>query len=101
MRHAGYWRWVGAYAIDVVPIVLLVGAAFYLVLGFGETWEACRAEPGSLEVRSRCLAERNAVRDSAFVVWLIYSALMEASTLQGTLGRRPSACESSDQMADV
>lgn len=73
--------------MDVVPIVLLVGAAFYLFLGFDETWEAYRAEPRSLEVRVRFLAERNAIRDSAFVVWLIYSALMEASPLQGTLGK--------------
>lgn len=87
LRQAGFWRRVAAYTIDVVPIVLLTGAAFYLFLGFDETWSAYRAEPRSLEVRAQFLTERNWIRDSAFLVWLVYSVLLEASPLQGTLGK--------------
>ena len=87
MRHAGFWRRAAAYAIDFFPVVLLTGSAFYLFLGFNETWAAYRAEPGNLEARAKFLMERNWIRDSSFLVWLVYSALMEASALQGTLGK--------------
>lgn len=71
----------------MVPIVLLTGALFYLFLGFDQTWKAYRAEPHNLEVRAEFLRQRNSIRDSAFLVWLIYCTLMEASPLQGTLGK--------------
>lgn len=87
MRHAGFWRRVAAYTIDVVPIVLITGTVFYVFFGFDETWAAYSAEPRNLQVRARFLMERNWIRDSAFLIWLIYSALMEASALQGTLGK--------------
>lgn len=84
---AGFWRRAGAYLIDVVPIMLLVGAVFYLFLGFDDTWAAYRAHPRHAGVRARFLMERNWIRDSAFLVWIVYCWLMEASPLQGTLGK--------------
>jgi uncharacterized RDD family membrane protein YckC len=87
MRHAGFRRRTSAYSIDVIPIVLITGSMFYVFLGFDQTWAAYRAEPRNLEVRAQFLVERNWIRDSAFLVWPVYSAFMEASVLQGTLGK--------------
>jgi len=88
MRRTGFWRRLEAYLIDVVPIVLGTATVFYLFLGFGQTWQAHRAEPGNLQAHAQFLVERNRIRDSAFLVWLIYCTLMEASASQGTLGKR-------------
>jgi uncharacterized RDD family membrane protein YckC len=88
MSHAGFWRRLGAYAIDVVPIVVLTAMMFYLFVGFDQTWQAYRAESRNLQARTQFLAERNQIRDSAFLIWLIYSTLMEASALQGAFGKR-------------
>ncbi len=87
MRLAGFWARSGAYLIDVIPIVVLTGAVFYLFLGFNETLDAYFADSGNLEVRAQFLRERNWIRDSAFLVWLAYSVIMEASPLQGTFGK--------------
>lgn len=87
MRHAGFWRRLSAYLIDVVPIVSLTGLVFYLFLGFDEAWAAYRAAPGNLDVRARFLMHRNEIRDSSFLLWLIYCIVMEASPRQGTLGK--------------
>ncbi len=88
MRHAGFWRRLGAYTLDIVPILLLTAMVFYLFLGFDQTWRAYRAETRSLEARTQFLVERSQIRDSVFLVWLLYSTAMEASALQGTLGKR-------------
>ena len=88
MRPAGFWRRLGAYLIDIIPIALLTAVPFYLFLGFDQTWEAYREEPRDLQARVQFLSERNQIRDTAFLLWLIYSTAMEASPLQGTLGKR-------------
>jgi uncharacterized RDD family membrane protein YckC len=88
MSNAGFWRRLGAYTIDIVPIVLVIAAVFYVFLGFDRVLQTYTTEPGNLEARIKFLTERNKIRDSAFLVWLIYSTLMEASALQGTLGKR-------------
>jgi uncharacterized RDD family membrane protein YckC len=88
MTPAGFWRRAAAYLLDVLPIVLVIAAGFYVFLGFDETWRAYRAEPRDFQARLRFLDQRNQIRDSAFVVWLIYGTILEASTLQGTFGKR-------------
>src|SRR4030095_17018479 len=88
MRPAGFWRRGGAYLIYVIPIVLLTAFPFYLCMGFDRTWQAYREQPRNLQVRVQFLAERNQIRDSAFLLWVVYSTAMEASALQGTFGKR-------------
>ena len=87
MRPAGFWRRTGAYTIDILPVTFLTIAVFYVFFGFNETWQAYQADTRNTELRAQFLIERNRIRDSAFLVWLIYSALTEASPLQGTLGK--------------
>ena len=50
MQYAGFLRRAGAYLLDMIPITLVVGAAFYFVLGFDETLHRyLRRGPGDHE----------------------------------------------------
>lgn len=84
---AGFWRRAGAYTLDILPLWLVVFALFYFLFGLGEAWAAYRADPTNLDLRLQFLVERNRARDSAFLLWVLYCTAMEASPLQGTLGK--------------
>ncbi len=86
MNYSGFWRRIAAYLLDVVPITVVAAGFFYLFLGFDEIWRAYQNDP-SLENRIRFLAERNQIRDLSFIIWMLYSILLEASPLQGTVGK--------------
>ncbi len=86
MTYAGFWRRLLAYLLDIIPIVLLTAGFFYVFLGFDLTLQAYN-EDRTVENRVRFLVERNRVRDLSFVLWMLYSVLLEASALQGTLGK--------------
>lgn len=88
VRMAGFGRRLTAYAIDIIPIVLLTATVCYLFFGLDQALRAYLDSPGNHAARIQFLEGRNQVRDGAFVVWLLYSLLMEASVLQGTLGKR-------------
>ena len=75
-----------AYLLDVIPIVLLTAGLFYVFLGFDATVQAY-LEDRTVENRARFLIERNRVRDLSFILWMLYSVVLEASPLQGTLGK--------------
>jgi uncharacterized RDD family membrane protein YckC len=82
--YGGFWRRLVAYTIDVVPFVVLLFLIAYFFLDFGEVW---RARATSLDARTEFLRQRNYIRDGAFLLWVIYCIFMEASSLQGTLGK--------------
>lgn len=84
---AGFWRRLLAYLIDVLPIVLLVTLASYLFFGFDERWATYRKYPQNVEVRVHFYEIRGWIRVAAFLLWLVYSIVMEASPLQGTYGK--------------
>ena len=86
MNYAGFWRRLAAYLLDVIPITLLTTSIFYMFLGFDETWNTYSEDP-SLENKIEFLFERNNIRDLSFVIWMLYSMLLEASPLQGTVGK--------------
>jgi len=87
-QPAGVWRRLAAYTIDIIPISVGLAALFYFFFGFDHTLEAYFSESRSTEDRAQFLIERNRIRDLAFFAWLVYSTIMEASALQGTLGKR-------------
>ena len=87
MRYAGFWSRLLAYLVDIVPIVTLTAAVFYFFFGFDDSWHAYPQQSASIEARAQFLAERNRVRDLAFLLWPIYSTVMEASPWQGTVGK--------------
>ena len=86
MNYAGLGRRLAAYLLDVLPITLLTAGFFYLFLGFDETVRAYIGDR-SLAHRVQFYAERNQIRDLSFLIWLVYSALLEGSPLQGTVGK--------------
>ena len=86
-RPAGWWRRAFAYSLDMVPIWLVVLGLFYFLFGLGEAWSAYRADPTNINLRLEFLVKRNWARDTAFVIWIVYCVLMEASPLQGTFGK--------------
>lgn len=88
MIHAGFWRRLAAYWIDIFPILLVTGLVFYFLLGFDDTVRAYLNGPRDAESRRAFLAARNHIRDLSFTLWLIYCVLMDASRFQGTLGKR-------------
>lgn len=88
MKHAGFWRRLAAYTIDVIPIVACVSAVFYWFLGFDETLRMYLSQPRDLGVRAAFLVQRNLIRDYSFLAWLLYCAVLEGSSLQGTPGKR-------------
>lgn len=87
MKPAGFWRRLAAYTIDVLPILVLTTTVFWFVLGFDRTWRTHSADPHNLELLAQFYIERNRIRDFSFLLWLVYSTILEASPLQGTVGK--------------
>jgi uncharacterized RDD family membrane protein YckC len=88
--YAGFWQRLLAHVIDLAPIMLLVyGMAFYF-FGFGDAWRTYQRLGGihNLEAREEFLAHRNTYRDAAFLLHVIYGAVMESSAWQATVGKR-------------
>jgi uncharacterized RDD family membrane protein YckC len=88
MEFAGFWRRVGAYWIDIIPIALIMFLLFYLILGYDAVLGAYFEEPSNTDNRIAFLSQRNQIRDLTFLIWLVYSAIAEASSMQGTFGKR-------------
>jgi uncharacterized RDD family membrane protein YckC len=89
MRYAGFWRRFLAYWIDALPITLAVFGVYYVFFGFDDTLDRyLNRAPGDRQARYDFLIERNQIRNSSLTLYLMYSSLMEASPLRGTLGKR-------------
>ena len=87
MRFVGFWRRAIAYIIDIVPILAMVFFVAYLLFGFDETWHNYLDMQNSTEERKDFLTQRNRIRDSTFLLWVIYGFYMDSSRFQGTLGK--------------
>jgi len=85
---AGVGRRVAAYVVDIVPITLALSTVFYFFFGLDETLSNYFGNLGNQEARAQFLLERNRIRDLSFLVWVIYGAILEASPLHGTLGKK-------------
>ena len=86
-RVAGFWRRLAAYTVDVIPIVLVTASLFYIFFGFDAAIDARFNNPRNIESHIEFLRQRNQIRDLSFLVWLIYSIIMEASPVRGTFGK--------------
>jgi uncharacterized RDD family membrane protein YckC len=89
MDYAGIGRRLVAFVIDIIPIIVLVTLVYFFLVGFDP------AESGSgmtvaanARANGTVLQDRSRIRDGSLIVWLLYSALLEASPLRGTLGKR-------------
>lgn len=88
MKYAGFWIRTVAYMIDIVPISIVVMTIILLYTDFGQTWISYQADRTNVDARVQFMQERNWIREISFGVWLVYCALMEGSSFQGTLGKR-------------
>src|SRR3990172_3320510 len=87
IRFGGFWRRVAAYAIDMIPIALLTGAAFYFFFGFDELIKNRFQNAGDVAVRIEFLKMRNVIRTLSLLVYIFYAAIMECSVFQATFGK--------------
>ena len=85
---ASVWKRLWALLIDVVPITLMVFLVFYLGTDFRDTVHRYLDNPGDSEVRKQFLKERNVVRFISALIYLVYAAIMEATLLQATVGKK-------------
>ncbi len=76
-----------AYTGDVIPIVLVPAGLFYIFFGFDAAIDARFSTSRNIDSRIEFLRLRNQIRDLSFLVWLIYSIIMEASPVRGTFGK--------------
>ena len=86
-QNVGFWRRLAAYVLDLIPIFIVVFGIAYYFFGFDTTLMHYFDEQRSDAERLAFLRERNVIRDTMLVVWVLYSALMESSPWQGTHGK--------------
>jgi uncharacterized RDD family membrane protein YckC len=88
MIYAGFWKRFVAYLIDNTLVFVITFLVFYFFLGFDQSLKDFIDSDHGLEARIEFYPERNIVRDTSLILWLIYSIVMEASALKGTIGKR-------------
>ena len=88
MIYAGFWKRVVAYSVDIIPIFIMTFLIFYFFLGFDQALKDYKDSDRSLEARKDFYSERNKVRDTSLIFWLVYCTILEASALKGTFGKR-------------
>jgi uncharacterized RDD family membrane protein YckC len=84
---ASHGKRIAAYLLDILPILLIVFAIFYVFFGFDVTLQYYLENKGDLAARIQFLGERNMIRDISILVWVIYGAIMDSSGYQGTFGK--------------
>lgn len=81
-QPVGFWRRAFAYLFDIMPIALLAFVVADRALGI----EGLQLRPGT-QLTLHVWLRRELVRSCAFVAWVLYCAVMEATPLGGTLGK--------------
>ncbi len=76
-----------AYIIDILPIILIVLGISYYFLGFDKIWLEYIDRGDNIEPRIEFLRRRNMIRETSFLLWVVYSMFMEASNKQGSFGK--------------
>ena len=87
MPYASCTRRFFAYTIDWLIIGLPVVLFSYWLTNFGQTLQQ-RFDSQDFLSKVEFYVRRNLIRDSSFLVYLIYCGLIEGSRLQGTIGKR-------------
>jgi len=87
MELASRGRRLLAYLLDMLPIVMIVAAFFYLFLDLDQVWREYWKDTQNPVARGEFLYQRNWIRNITFVLWIVYCIGMEGSAYQGTLGK--------------
>jgi uncharacterized RDD family membrane protein YckC len=78
-----------AFAVDVIPITLATAIVFFIFFDFDKTLQSyVHRSSGDIEARREFLSQRNVIRDLSFAMYVAYAALLEASAMRGTIGKR-------------
>ncbi|WP_263081532.1 RDD family protein [Endozoicomonas sp. Mp262] len=87
MQYVGFWKRLLAYIIDVTPIFIAVFCIAYFLLGFDVSMADYLNGNQILDEKIQFIAERNMIRDTAFLLWVAYGFFMDCSKFQGTHGK--------------
>lgn len=88
LNIVGFGQRLGAYLVDIIPIILFLNIIIYLAYGINPLDSEDRVvELGGQEYyQSKIL--RSLVRYLSFFIWILYCSVMEASSYNGTFGKR-------------
>lgn len=78
----------GAYLIDILPVIGIVTAIFYFFLDFDLILDTYFANKSSLDARIDFLRQRNYIRNLSLFCYIAYCTIMECSSHQGTFGKQ-------------
>jgi len=87
MIIASFWRRVAAFLIDIIPLTILLSLIAYFFFGFDELIQNRFDNRHDHQAAIEFYTMRNLIRELTFIIWIIYSAAMECSPYQGTLGK--------------
>lgn len=76
-----------AYLIDIIPITFIVAVFFSIFSNFWEALNNYINLGGHPQIRAAFLVVRNQVQLVSFIVWLIYSTILDASSFNGSFGK--------------
>lgn len=88
LPYTGSMRRLTAYLIDIFPIITLVIISFYYLSDLAEVWGKYVQSGKGPSERADFLTYRNKIRSISFALWILYCLFAEASSWQGTLGKR-------------
>ncbi len=86
--RAGFPVRLVANLIDILPLSFAIAAVYYVLLGFGDTLSRYFEARDDIEARFAFLRQRNQIQNLTFLIYIVYSSLMESSSWQATLGKK-------------
>ncbi len=84
---AGFWRRLGAYVVDILPIMAVVLLVAFLYFDGDKVYAARFADRTDTAAQVEYSLYRITIRVLTFLIWIVYALLAEASPLQGTIGK--------------
>lgn len=85
--YAGFSRRCGAFLVDIIPITAIVVAMAYQFSDLDDVFLTHVRDRNNLPATARFLMMQKAVNESSFVIYILYSAIMESSRHQATVGK--------------
>lgn len=87
LEFAGFGMRLGAYLIDIIPIVILISIFLYSTFGLNPFNSGNSVIDLGHEFE-KAISVKAMVRYLSFFMWIIYCSIMEASLYEGTFGKK-------------
>lgn len=97
LTFVGFGSRLGAYLIDVIPIIIILNILAYSIFGLNPIDSSGRVISLDGQEFSEARITRIIVRYISFLIWIVYCAIMEASSYEGTFGKRMMRIKVSDE----